>query len=374
MTTQKNHNAPPHEHHAHILDEMVSLTEALIRFKTMHGRMDEIKACASFIEDYLDQQDIVFSRTEDAGYPSILVLPDINKPVCKVLFMAHIDVVDAADNLFEPTVRQGRLYGRGSVDDKYAVALSLTLLKTEMIRLRGLGKTQADLEFGVLITSDEEIGGHHGVGVLAETLRPEFCIALDGGAPDEIVNKEKGLLTLKLTARGKAAHGSRPWKGDNAIDHLIADYTALKNFFGSPGEGSWCKTLNLGIINAGKSFNQVPDRAEAIFDIRYTEHDDTKALFEALQNNVSGKLTVLREEPMFMGGTSPYLDRLRELAPDTRIEAEHGSSDGRFFSEKNIPGIIWGAAGGGAHAENEYVETDSILSLFLVLQQFVEGL
>ncbi len=374
MTIQKNHNSPAHDHHAHILDEMVSLTEALIRFKTMHGRMDEIKACASFVENYLDQEGIVFSRTEDAGYPSILVLPDSNKPVCKVLLMAHVDVVDAGDDLFEPAVRQGRLFGRGSVDDKYAVALSLTLLKTEMNRLRGMGKTQADLTFGVLIATDEEIGGHHGAGVLAETLRPEFCIALDGGAVDKIVTKEKGIFTLKLISRGKAAHGSQPWKGDNAIDHLIADYAILKAFFGKPVEGSWCKTLNLGIINAGKSFNQVPDRAEAIFDIRYTENDDTKALFRKLQDMVSGELSVLHEEPMFMGGTSPYLDRLRELVPNARIVFEEGSSDGRFFSEKNIPGIIWGADGGGAHAEAEYVNIDSMLALFLVLQQFVEGL
>ena len=374
MTTHKNHKASLHDNQARLLEEMVTLTKTLIRFKTMHHRMDEIAACTQFVEGFLDQQDIVFSRTEHGEYPSILVFPDLGKPVCKVLFMAHIDVVDADDDLFEPALRQGQLFGRGSEDDKYAVALCLTLLKTEMTRLRKLGKTQADLGFGVLITSDEEIGGHHGVGVLAETLRPEFFIALDGGGVDEIITKEKGLFTLKLTARGKAAHGSRPWKGDNAVDHLIADYAALKAFFGSPGEGSWCKTLNLGIVNAGKSFNQVPDRAEAIFDIRYTEEDDTRELLRQLQAIVSGELSVLREEPMFLGGASPYLDRLCELAPGARLGFEDGASDGRFFSEKSIPGVIWGADGGGAHAENEHVDIDSMLTLYLVLQRFVESI
>ena len=145
------------------LDEIVSLTQRLIRFKTTHSRVDEITACAAFIDDYLTRHEIEFTRSEHAGYPSILVLPDNTRPVCKVLMMAHIDVVDGPEDLFDPVVRNNRLFGRGAVDDKYAVALSLVLLKQQMRRLRTQGKTQQDLGFGILITSDEEIGGYHGV-------------------------------------------------------------------------------------------------------------------------------------------------------------------------------------------------------------------
>ena len=79
-----------------------------------------------------------------------------------VLLMSHLDVVAAGDELFTPREHNGKLYGRGSNDDKYAVALSLVLAKEHLGRLKAGGKGQADLPFGLLITSDEEIGGHYG--------------------------------------------------------------------------------------------------------------------------------------------------------------------------------------------------------------------
>lgn len=352
------------------MQEVVTLTEELIRFKTMHSHPEEIARCAAFIETYLNEHHMAYTRVEHGGYPSLLILPD--GADAKVLLMAHIDVVDGAEDLFEPVVRDGRLYGRGAIDDKYAAALCLVLAKEHLTRLRAQGKSQHDLPFGVLITSDEEIGGYLGVGKVVESVRPEFCIALDGGLPEKIVVKEKGLLTLKMTARGKAAHGSRPWLGENAVDNLIEDYAKLKTRFEKPVAGSWCRTLNLGIINAGKSFNQVPDRAEAVFDIRYTENDDPEQLFATLQATVNSELSVMRTEPMFLGGSSPYLDRLRQLAPEAEIGFEHGASDARFFSQKGIPGIIWGADGEhSAHAVDEHVRIDSIFKLYMLLDQFL---
>ena len=290
----------------------------------------------------------------------------------KVLLMTHIDVVDATDPLFEPVIRDGNLYGRGAIDDKYAVALSLVLAKEHTGRLHRQGRTQKDLPFGLLITSDEEIGGYHGVGAVVDNIKPEFCIAIDGGNPSKIVVKEKGMLTVKMIARGKAAHGSRPWLGENAVDNLITDYAQLKTLFEKPFAGTWLKTMNLSIINAGKSFNQVPDRAEAVFDIRYTENEDTDRLFEQMQAKVASELVVMRKEPMFMGGTSAYLDRIVELAGNAEIGFEHGASDARFFSDKGVNGIVWGAEGDhSAHAVDEHVNIDSIFNIYDVLDRFV---
>ena len=356
------------------MQEVIALTEELIRFKTMHSRPAEIARCVAFIEAYLDKHDLAHTRIKHDGYPSILILPDEkNVPV---LLMAHIDVVDAADALFEPAIRDGRLYGRGAIDDKYAAALCLLLVKAHVDRLRARGQAQQDLPFGVLITSDEEIGGYLGVGKVVDLLHTEFCIALDGGLPGKIVVKEKGLLTVKMTARGKAAHGSRPWLGENAVDNLIDDYARIKSLFATPRAGSWCKTMNLGIINAGKSFNQVPDRAEAVFDIRFTEKDDPEALFAAMQSRVEkSDLHILRTEPMFLGGSSPYLDRLVKLVPEAELGFEHGASDARFFSDRGISGIVWGADGeNSAHAVDEHVIIESVFSLYTLLDRFLSDL
>jgi succinyl-diaminopimelate desuccinylase len=287
--------------------------------------------------------------------------------------MAHIDVVEGSDDLFVPRIEDGNLYGRGSLDDKYAVALSLVLLKASLEELRANGGDQGDLPFGILITGDEEVGGYNGAKNALKEMRADFCIALDGGGLKKIVIKEKGLLTLKLISRGKAAHGARPWLGENAIEKLIADYQKVKSFFLLSAPDHWHRTLNFSIFQAGKSHNQVPDHAEAVFDIRYTENDDINALIEKIQREIAGEILVEEKEPLFHGGDSPYLDLLLGIAKDTGVGFEHGASDARFLSGYGISGIVWGADGDETqHSEKEHVNIESVYALYRHLDRFLK--
>ena len=79
------------------------------------------------------------------------------------------------------------------------------------------------MPFGIIITADEEIGGANGARQALKEIKAAFCVALDGGSLKKIVIKEKGIVRLKLVARGKTAHGARPWLGENAIEKLIED-------------------------------------------------------------------------------------------------------------------------------------------------------
>ena len=72
------------------------------------------------------------------------------------------------------------------------------------------------------------------------------------------------------------------------------------------------------MINAGKSFNQVPDLAEGVFDIRFTENDDVEALLAEMRGRIKGELVVEAHEPMLFSGKSPYLDLLFEVTPGSR--------------------------------------------------------
>jgi succinyl-diaminopimelate desuccinylase len=351
--------------------ETLRLTQDLIRFKTMHSAPDEIRRCADFILDYLKGHHIHHQTFDHNGYPSILVLP--RPDYAPVLLMSHIDVVDAPDSLFDPVEKDGSLYGRGAIDDKYAAALSLVLLRKHIKRLEAAGKGIDDLPFGILITSDEEVGGHDGAEKVLADVKVDFCIALDGGTLNKVVSKEKGLLTLKLIAHGKAAHGARPWLGENAIENLIADFNTIKAEFNQTGPDHWHRTLNFSKIRAGKSFNQVPDRAEAIFDIRFTEADDPEALLRLLQEKILGELVIEQKEPMFLGGESPYLDLLVEMYGDIVVGSEHGASDARFLSVRGIKGIVWGPEGdNSAHTLTEHVRIDSLSALYDRLDAFLE--
>lgn len=354
--------------------EIVELTKELIRFPSTRNRPDEILNCARFVENWFNRHDIPCSLIEHNGVPSVLALPQRGR--APLLLMSHMDVVSASRQLFEPVEKNGKLYGRGAIDDKYAAALSMVLLKNRIEKNRNSGIADSHRSLGVLITGDEETGGrdgaHHALGRIA----CDFCIALDGGCVEKIVVKEKGVLRVKLVAEGKTAHGARPWKGINAIEKLMDDCRIVKGFFdGLTDPEHWHRTMNLSIINAGESVNQVPDRAEAVFDIRYTENDDVDELVGGIQAAISGRANIEEREPLFVSPGSPYLDRLLEMAPRTRTGVAHGASDARFLTQFDIPGIVWGADGNSSqHSKDEHVEIESIGRLYEILDRFVAAL
>jgi succinyl-diaminopimelate desuccinylase len=355
------------------MPDLVGLTSELIRFKSMHSRPEEIVRCMDFIQAYLVRHGIGFRRIERNGIPTLLILrPDGSVPV---LLMSHIDVVDAPDELFAPRIENGRLFGRGSIDDKYAAALSLVLVSEQIERLAAAGRTQADLACGALISGDEEIGGHNGAKAALAELKADFAIALDGGKPHKIVVMEKGILRLRLIARGRTAHGARPWLGENAIEKLIADFARIQSFFPQSAPDHWERSLNFSRIRAGQAVNQVPDYAEALFDIRFTETDDMDAVVAAIRREIAGEVEVVEREPLFRGGQSPHLERLVAAAGPVEMGREHGASDARFLSEFGIPGIVWGADGeGSAHALDEHVTLDSLMRLYRVLSDYFTGM
>ncbi len=352
--------------------EIVDLTKDLIRFKSTHTRPEEIHKCARFIETWFKGHDITCTAVENNGVPSMRALPARRRQT-PLLLMSHIDVVNADDSLFEPIEKDGRLYGRGAIDDKYAVALSMVLLKNRILSNRRQGLGDENLPVGVLITGDEEVGGYDGARSALSGIKCDFCIALDGGRVDKIVVKEKGILRLKVVAAGKTAHGARPWQGENAIERLMADCLVVKGFFeGLTDPEHWHRTMNLSVFHAGDSVNQVPDRAEATFDIRYTEHDNVDDLVQRIQAAVSGKVITEEREPLFVSPESPYRERLLALATGTRMGIAHGASDARFLSQFNISGIVWGADGNSSqHSTEEHVEIQSLSRLYDLLNRFV---
>ena len=352
------------------MEEIIRVLQELIRFKSVTGNSDEIDRCARFIGDYLDGCGIAWTLLEKNGIPSILVTPEPGR--APLLLMSHMDVVAGPEESFSPRIEGDRLYGRGSVDDKYAVAVSLVLLKERMAALKAAGKGQESLPFGVLITGDEESGGFDGAAYALGKVETEFCIALDGGSPEKIVVKEKGILQLQLVTEGLSAHGARPWLGRSAIDALVDDLVALREFFTGKSEDHWHRTLNVGIIRGGGTVNQVPDRAEAFLDIRYTEADDVDDLLHRMRERVSGRIEVRTREPLFDGGESSHLAMLRRAVPGARLGAEHGGSDARFLGNFGIPGAVWGADGEmSQHSAGEYVLISSVREVFEGLDRFL---
>ncbi len=341
-----------------MLDEIIELTKDLIRFKTMHSHVENFWRCTEFIEDYLKLHGIQYEKKEHEDFPHLLV-----NPKAPVMLVSHLDVVYGPEQLFEPVIKDGKLFGRGAYDDKYAVALSMVLLKEHVKRLRMSGENRQDVPFGILITSDEEIGGFNGANRAFETIESDFCIVFDGGSVDRIVMKEKGVLIFKLTATGGSAHSSTPWKGKNAIDMLIEDSFKIKRLFRDEPPDSWHKTINFSTFNAGNSPNQVPDHAEALFDVRYTDSDDIDQLLKTIKRQISCELDIHINEPLFISEKCHYRQTLLSVCGDISFGFGHGASDARFLSKHGINGIVWGADGDFHHSDQEFVTIESIDTL-----------
>ena len=351
------------------MDKIVALTRELIAFRTTHDRPEEIRRCAVFIADWLKSAGIECSTLERKGVPSLLVTP--LPAEAPALLMSHIDVVAAPDALFQPWVENGRLYGRGSIDDKYAAALSLILLRDWVVRKGG----QSHLPFGILITGDEEVGGRNGADFALGQVRGRFCIALDGGSSDEIVVQEKGLIRLRLVCRGRSAHGARPWLGDNAIEKLMTAYLRIRDDFQVTATDHWHRTVNFSQVQAGRSPNQVPDQAEGILDIRFTEMDDMDALLAVWKRNIEAEIEILGRSPVFDAGPSAELDLLRRAVPEARLVREHGASDARYLAAHDWTGVVWGADGEmSQHSENEHLVISSLETLYHRLDRFFTNL
>lgn len=352
------------------INEITELISDLIRFRSMHQFPDEINACADYAQSYLEASGAPVQRIQNNSTPSILVFPESG--FAPVFLMSHIDVVDGPDSLFSPFEKDGNLYGRGSYDDKYAVAVSLRLMKTALERMKKNGENLKNPPFGIVITGDEEIGGENGARAALRHIRSNFCIALDGGDLRHIVTQEKGIITARLVSKGTAAHGSRPWMGDNAIVKLFKDYEKLVPLFDIREDDNWRKTINFSMVQGGKSFNQVPDTAEALFDIRYTETDDVDALIAEMRSRTEGEIHIDTIEPVFSGGKTHYLGLLLKIAGDSAVGLEHGASDARFLSEYGIDGVVWGADGDlSQHCADEHVNIESVDKLYRMLDTFI---
>lgn len=353
------------------MPEIIDLTKELVQFKTMHSKPDEIRRCAEFVGNYLDASGIVYRYLDFGHSPSIMVLP--KKGFTPVLLMSHMDVVDAPDNLFRPVIKDRKLYGRGCLDDKYAVALSMVLLKKNLEKLRRKGKGQKDLPFGVLMTSDEEVGGFNGAKKALGEFQTDFCIVLDGGSLEKIVVKEKGVVKVRLLSRMKPTFGDKPWLEENAVEKLMDDILKWRTCFVRSAPDHWHRAVTCLDIITEEPHKRVPEGAAARLEIRYTETDDVEQLFRKMQAELHSEIVVERVEPVFPEGQSEHLKLLLDISKNTRIGFEDGANDARFLSQWGIQGIIWGADGDGSrHTLEEHVDIDSIFKLYSFLDEFMQ--
>ncbi|MFZ2125733.1 MAG: M20/M25/M40 family metallo-hydrolase [Candidatus Saccharimonadales bacterium] len=354
----------------------------LIEFKTITRDFDKNGEALSWIEDQIADLPLYIKRYEKNGFKSLVITTKKTKTP-KIMLAAHLDVVKGSDNVFKPTITDGKLYGRGVFDMKYAIACYLKLL----IELKA---ELPNLDLGIIITTDEEIGGANGVNYLLneEKYSADICVLPDGGVNWQLITESKGILQIKVKSSGKSAHGSKPWLGESAIDNLLNFLQVLKkdkifdeNYYQRADE-HYCNTVNVGKISGGEVANQVADCAEATLDVRFVSKENEDGILDLIKKAAKKSVKIEIEKiisgyPLHTDENNSYVREFVSIAKQNGINIKstftHGSSDARFFGENKIPVIVLRPNGGGHHSEQEWIDIESLNEFYKILKMFIIG-
>jgi succinyl-diaminopimelate desuccinylase len=359
----------------------LDLLQHLVRFPTITDDPATNRAALDWIEQQLEGLPLHILRLENQGVPCLVATTTgtKNRKAPKLWLAAHMDVVAAEAQDFAPVVHEGRLYGRGTHDMKFAVACYIELLQE-------LGPALANYDLGLLITTDEEVGGEHGVRWLVEDqgFRGSAVLLPDSSTPWQIELSSKGITRYELTATGRAAHASKPWQGINAIDEAMAFVNNLRTHFPVEPCGDdhhQHNTLNLGVVSGGLAVNQVASSATAQIDIRSTADtslDTVRGWIEQAKTampNVDTRLIRYDRAAEFPEGEASELFRntAQEVAGITvGAHHAHGGSDGRFFTWAGVPVVNVGIVGSGYHTSPEWIDIADFSNFCRVTRAFVE--
>ncbi len=357
------------------------ITSDLIRFKTEKGNTEQFKKAYAYIESFLGSDMFQFEYIEHNDIISqIIFFKGQDWKQSNIILDGHMDVVPAEDSQYEPYVKENKLYGRGAVDMKSGIAAMLLAMK--QIAEEGQYPPVA-----IMISGDEEIGGDDGAGYICAQyeFNPEFVVVADGPKLEtmEITNREKGLVWLEVTAEGVAAHGSRPWLGNNAIERLIEAINKIKETLSITNQPGWHTTLSItGISTPNKTHNKIPDQASAILDIRFTEtHGTTPAAFvDMLRKTLPAGIVinpVMTSPLVYTPENHPHMQRLQTIMQrvtqgNIPISYSDASHDAGFFAGKGIPTALIGPVGGNWHGKDEWVDVTTANQLVDVLVQYIK--
>jgi len=356
--------------------EILKIAQALIPLKSTKDNPDEIQKCLEYIKNYFQTENLVLKQYTSNDKPSLVIATHKTKKP-KIFLVVHIDVVEGEEKQFIPKIKNGKLYGRGADDKKTFTALAMVLTKD-------LAQLKNPPDIGLMITSDQEIGGEDGTQYLLEKEGYSAQVAFlpEHGINFGISNIEKGVIHLKISARGKSAHGARPWMGKNALDELINVYTRLHCLYPNPeNENDWKISLNLGKIEGGEAVNRVPDWGAAYLDLRYTDDYREEQILRTVRKICKGlKLEVIaRGLFCYTPEDNLYLQQYKKIEEKIlshKIEFQKSctTSDGRFFTNLGIPTILSRSPGSGSHTDNEWVEIEPLGTFYQILWEFILSL
>jgi acetylornithine deacetylase/succinyl-diaminopimelate desuccinylase-like protein len=217
------------------------------------------------------------------GRPNLLAAFGAENPARTVLFESHLDTVGVSGFHGDPFAlreENGRLYGRGACDTKGPLAAFMAALDADTLAAIRASGVQL-LWLGAI---GEETGNLGAEEAVAAGIRADACVVLEPTGL-RIVHAHKGACWFRVATRGRAAHGSDPARGDNAILKIPAVWQAIEAATAAapPHPVLGPPTVSLGTIHGGTGTNIVPDHCEIQVDRRFLPGETCAGILDDLR-------------------------------------------------------------------------------------------
>ena len=368
------------------MDPTIRLLKQLIAIDSINpslvaGAAGEAAIARALVEELRNIGLAVEIQEAAPGRPNVVGTLEGQAPGRSLMYCGHLDTVGVAGMArpFDPAERDGRIYGRGSQDMKSGVAA--------MIGAARVIAESGGLDTGRLVIAcvvDEE---HASIGADALVTRWRA----DGGVVTEptdlaVAVAHKGFEWVEIETEGRAAHGSRPREGRDAIrlmGRVLGALDALDRDLQSRAPHALLGTASLhaSVIAGGHELSSYPDRCHLQMERRTVPGEppgvaggEVEAILERLR----------REDPEFRGVAKVTFGRPpHEIAANHPLalamqEAQRTSApqhpstsapvigmsfwtDAAVLSEAGIPSILYGPSGAGLHSIEEWVDAQSVL-------------
>jgi len=373
--------------------ELVSFAQDLVRLPTQNPPGENYETCVRLLGNKLqalgmENRVVGVASLPQKSFPPHLLLATYGKGPRTVYFHGHYDVVPAAErSQFLPRIKDGRLYGRGSVDMKGGLAAMIyAVAALRHCRIPVPGRIV------LAFVPDEETGGRFGTQALFDQglIHPEEAVGMLMPEPTTgtIWNASRGAISMRIRVKGQSLHSTLQHHGDNAFERMIplaeallrlkSEVEARKTSYAvGPGESPRSILMLGGEFRGGTNFNIVPGECVFTLDRRINPEEDLrtekKALNAVFQNLREQGLdleteTIQEGEPAGIPADHPIARALAD-----RVETVTGKKpaftmcpgllETRYYHQHGIPALAYGPGRmNQAHGPDEHVETADLVT------------
>jgi succinyl-diaminopimelate desuccinylase len=383
-------------------DKMTQTLMDLIRIPAIapeNGGEGELKKAEKLTEtlkaigfDKIERYDAEDKRVPSKKRPNIVAYCNGKADTERLWIVTHLDIVPPGEETlwtltkpFEPIIKNGRVYGRGSEDNMQSMIASVFAVKA----LKDL-KIKPKRTVALAFVADEEQGSEYGIQHLIrqDLFKPRDLIVVpDSGKEDGsfIEIAEKSALWLKIRTMGKQAHASRPGTGLNAhrigmqfaiaLDKFLHEKYSEKDEYFDPPETTIEPTKKDANVDA---INIVPGEDVIYFDCRilprYNVEEvigDAKKIAEEFRSktgaNIEFEPVQKTVAPKPTDANAQIVKMLREAIKNVRkIDPKVGGIGGgtcaAYFRRIGLPAVVWSTIDEVAHQPNEYAKIENMVN------------